>query len=85
MVETSEKVLKLLGSYSTLKGSGGGVPEGIRAHHTTLRTRWEGFEKEAHKRTANMELALKFHEVHYEVSHSTAQSLCCTTTSINND
>ena len=77
MVEMSERVRKLLGAYrgrrrSGTTGSGSmGLPEGIRAHHTTLQTRWEGFEKEVRRVTANMELALKFHEVLYEVSTGT--------------
>ena len=65
MVEMSEKVRKLLGSYRALKGHIG-VPD-IRTHHNTLQSRWEGFEKEVRKLTANMELALKFHAVLYEV------------------
>ena len=70
VVELSERVRKLLALSSSLKGSSN-VPE-LRALETTLQTRWDTFEREVRKVTANLELSLKFHKVLYEVCFNPA-------------
>lgn len=65
-VEMSERVRKLLGSYRALKGRNGD-DTGIQGHYTSLRIRWDTFEKDVQKLTANLELSRKFHEVLYQV------------------
>jgi hypothetical protein len=67
MVEKSEKVRKLLGSYRALKGRSG-EDAGVRGHYTTLQKCWDTFQKNVEKLTSNLELSKKFHEVLYEVS-----------------
>ena len=63
MIEISEKVRKLLTLYQSLRV----VPK-VRAHYSTLQAQWESFENEVRKLLANMELAVKFHEVMLIVS-----------------
>lgn len=63
----SERVQLLLASSHALREGRPGLPE-INTHQNMLQTRWDKFQKETKKITANLELALKFHEVLFEVS-----------------
>ena len=72
IVEVSEKVRKILVLYKCLRA----VPE-VRAHHNMLQSCWENFEKDVRKLVANLELALKFHQIMFEVSISVVMGSVC--------
>lgn len=57
VLEMGQKVRSLLTLYQPIRD----LPE-VRKSYSSLKTRWEDFEKEVRKIVANMELALQFHE-----------------------